>query len=162
MQKTLCQHLEMVYKSRILAGNLCCTVSQERFLARKMRIPLTMSIVPTLFLGVEYCATFQAALYIETHSLMHQSEFHAASVALSRAADKRKSLINIHKNGYTATLRRISSLLLDGIDAVVPRLGEINLPVLIIHGSEDTLVPIEASNIADKGIASSDKTYDVS
>ena len=64
----------------------------------------TMSIVPTLFLGIEYCATFQAALYIETHSLMHQSEFHAASVALSRATDKRKSLINIHKNGYTATL----------------------------------------------------------
>ena len=56
----------MVYKSRISAGNLCCTVSQERFLARKMRIR-TMSIVPTLFLGVEYCATFQAALYIETH-----------------------------------------------------------------------------------------------
>ena len=104
MQKTLRQHLEMVYKSRISAGNLCCTVSQERFLARKMRIR-TMSIVPTLFLGVEYCATFQAGLYIETHSLMHQSEFHAASVALSRAADKRKSLINIHKNGYTATLK---------------------------------------------------------
>ena len=103
MQKTLRQHLEMVYKSRISTGNLCCTVSQERFLARKKRIR-TMSIVPTLFLGVEYCATFEAALYIETHSLMHQSEFHAASVALSRAADKRKSLINIHKNGYTATL----------------------------------------------------------
>ena len=93
----------MVYKSRISAGNLCCTVSQERFLARKMRIR-TMSIVPTFFLGVEYCATFPAALYIETHSLMHQSEFHAASLALSRAADKTKSLINIHKNGYTATL----------------------------------------------------------
>ena len=93
----------MVYKSRISAGNLCCTVSQERFLARKMRIR-TMSIVPTFFLGVEYCATFQAALYVETHSLMHQSEFHAASLALSRAADKTKSLINIHKNGYTATL----------------------------------------------------------
>ena len=102
MQKTLRQHLEMVYKSRISAGNLCCTVSQERFLARKMRIR-TMSIVPTLFLRVEYCATFQAALYIETNSLMHQSGFHAASVARSRAADKRKSLINIHKNGYTAT-----------------------------------------------------------
>ena len=69
-----------------------------------------MSIVPTLFLGVEYCATFQAALYIETHSLMHQSEFHAASVALSRAADKRKSLINIHKNGYTATLKNFKTL----------------------------------------------------
>ena len=27
--------------------------------------------------------------------MMHQSEFHAANVALSRAADKRKSLINI-------------------------------------------------------------------
>ena len=72
-------------------------------MARKMRIR-TMSIVPTLFLGVEYCATFQAALYIETHSLMHQSEFHAASVAQSRAAYKRMSLMNIHKNGYTATL----------------------------------------------------------
>ena len=93
----------MAYKSRISAGNFCCMVSQERFLARKIRIR-AMSILPKLFLGVEYCATFQAALYIETHSLMHQSEFHAASVALSRAADKRKSLINIHKNGYTATL----------------------------------------------------------
>ena len=75
----------------------------------------TMSIVPTLFLGVEYCATFQAALYIETHSLMHQSEFHAASVALSRAADKRKSHINIHKNGYTATLI-IMCFLISAID----------------------------------------------
>ena len=93
----------MVYKSRISAGNLCCTVSQERFLARKMRIG-TMSIIPKLFLGVEYCATFQAALYIKTHSMMHQSEFHGARVALSRAADKRKSLINIHKNLYTTTL----------------------------------------------------------
>ena len=36
--------------------------------------------------------------------MMHQSEFDAANVALSRAADKRKSLINIHKNRYTATL----------------------------------------------------------
>ena len=90
MQKTLRQHLEMVYKSRISAGNLCCTVSQERFLARKMRIR-TMSIIPKLFLGVEYCTTFQAALYIETHSLMHQSEFHGASVALSRAADERNN-----------------------------------------------------------------------
>ena len=88
MQKTLRQHLEMVHKSRNLAGNLCCTVSQERFLARKMRIS-TMSII-SLFLGVEHCAKFQAALYIETHSLMHQSEFDAACVALSRAADKRK------------------------------------------------------------------------
>ena len=57
-----------------------------------------------LFLGIECCATFQAALYIETHSMMHQSEFDAANVALSQAADKRKSLINIHKNWYTATL----------------------------------------------------------
>ena len=37
--------------------------------------------------------------------MMHQSEFDAANVALSRAADKRKSLINIHNNRYTATLR---------------------------------------------------------
>ena len=94
MQKTLRQDLEMVYKSRISAGNLCCTVSQERFLARKMRIR-TMSI----FLGVEYFPTFQAALYIETHSTMRHSEFHVASFALSRAADKRKSLINIHAVG---------------------------------------------------------------
>ena len=38
--------------------------------------------------------------------MMHQSEFDAANVALSRAADKRKSLINIHKNRYTATLKK--------------------------------------------------------
>ena len=62
---------------------------------------------------------------------------------------------------HGALKARISSLIVDGIDAAVPRLGEISLPVLIIHGSEDTLVPIEASNIADKGIASSDKTYEV-
>ena len=37
--------------------------------------------------------------------MMHQSEFDAANVALSRAADKRKSLINIHNNWHTATLR---------------------------------------------------------
>ena len=36
--------------------------------------------------------------------MMHQSEFDTANVALSQAADKRKSLINIHKNWYTATL----------------------------------------------------------
>ena len=40
--------------------------------------------------------------------MMHQSEFDAANVALSRAADKRKSLINIHKNRYTATLSTIA------------------------------------------------------
>ena len=41
--------------------------------------------------------------------MMHQSEFDAANVALSRAADKRKSLINniIHKNRYTATLKLV-------------------------------------------------------
>ena len=40
--------------------------------------------------------------------MMHQSEFDA-NVALSRAADKRKSLINIHKNRYTATLRLLDT-----------------------------------------------------
>ena len=79
MQKTLRQHLEMVYKSRISAGNLFCTVSQERFLARKMRIRCQS------FLGVECCATFQAALYIETHSMMHQSEFDAANYNVRHA-----------------------------------------------------------------------------
>ena len=44
--------------------------------------------------------------------MMHQSEFHAANVALSRAADKRKSLINIHNNRYTATLMAASSVVL--------------------------------------------------
>ena len=43
--------------------------------------------------------------------MMHQSEFDAANVALSRAADKRKSLINIHKNWYTATLNTIVLIL---------------------------------------------------
>ena len=56
-----------------------------RLARRKMRIR-TMSIIPKLFLGfqvgVEYCATCQAALYIETHSLMHQSEFHTMLASL--------------------------------------------------------------------------------
>ena len=43
--------------------------------------------------------------------MMYQSEFDAANIALSRAADKRKSLINIHKNRYTATLRSDNSAL---------------------------------------------------
>ena len=43
--------------------------------------------------------------------MMHQSEFDAANVALSRAADKRKSLINIHKNWYTATIARKYALI---------------------------------------------------
>ena len=107
MQKTLRQHLEMVYKSRISAGNLCCTGESGEIFGVKNAYPYDVDF-PT-FLGVENCATFQAALYIETHSLMHQSEFHAASVALSRAADKRKPLINIHKNGYTATLTLLRS-----------------------------------------------------
>ena len=42
--------------------------------------------------------------------MMHQSEFGAANVALSRAADKRKSLINIHKNRYTATLTDVKNV----------------------------------------------------
>ena len=42
--------------------------------------------------------------------MMHQSEFDAANVALSRAADKRKSLINIHENWYTATLNWVTTL----------------------------------------------------
>ena len=95
MQKTLRQHLEMVYKSRISASNLCCTVSQERFLARKCGV----SVRCRLFFGVKYCATFQAALYIETHSMMHQSEFYVASVALSRAADKKSRSLIFIKTG---------------------------------------------------------------
>ena len=38
--------------------------------------------------------------------MMHQSEFHAASVALSRAADKRKSLIDIHYHCRSAMICR--------------------------------------------------------
>ena len=76
-----------------------------RLARRDFWLEKCVSVRCQLFLGVECCATFQAALYIETHSMMHQSEFDATNVALSRAADKRKSLINIHKNRYTATLK---------------------------------------------------------
>ena len=57
---------------------------------------------------------------------------------------------------------RIASLLIDQVDAVIPRLDEINCPVLIIHGSDDTLVPIEASRMALDSISSSDKVLEVS
>ena len=43
--------------------------------------------------------------------MMHQSEFDVASVALSRAVDKRKSLINIRITQYTATLRGFTDIL---------------------------------------------------
>ena len=45
---------------------------------------------------------------------------------------------------------------------MIPRLDEINCPVLIIHGSDDTLVPIEASRMALDSISSSDKVLEVS
>ena len=100
MQKTLRQHLEMVYKSRISASNLCCTVSQERFLARKMRIR-TMSII--LWCRI-LCNVSSCFIHWDTLTWCIRAEFYVASVALSRAADKRKSLINIHIDRYTATL----------------------------------------------------------
>ena len=55
-----------------------------RLARRDFWLEKCVSIRCQLFLGVECCATFQAALYIETHSMMHQSEFDAANVALSR------------------------------------------------------------------------------
>ena len=87
--KTLRQHLKWFIRVEFQLVTFAAQC-QERFLARKMRIRTVK-----VFLGVECCATFQAALYIETHSMMHHSEFDAADVALSRAADKRKSLIYV-------------------------------------------------------------------
>ena len=67
--------------------------------------------------------------------MMHQSEFDAAKVALSRAADKRKSLINIHKNRYTATLRRHLLLLIRKLQKLWPWSGDdsSNQTCLIFH-----------------------------
>ena len=50
-----------------------------RLARRDFWLEKCVSVRCQLFLGVECCATFQAALYIETH-LMHQSEFDAANV----------------------------------------------------------------------------------
>ena len=89
MQKTLRQHLEMVYKSQFQLVTFAARLTRRDFWLEKC-VSVRCRLFLLLFLGVEYCAMFQVALYIETHSLMHQSEFHAASVALSRAADKKK------------------------------------------------------------------------
>ena len=105
MQKTLRPHLEMFIRVEFQLVTFAAQLARRDFWLEKMRIR-TMSIIPwcRMLCNVSSC------IYIETHSMMHQSEFDAANVALSRAADKRKSLINIHKNWYTATLRLSKTL----------------------------------------------------
>ena len=46
-----------------------------------------------------WCLVLWCKILCNVTLMMHQSEFHAASVALSRDADKRKSLINIQNIG---------------------------------------------------------------
>lgn len=41
-------------------------------------------------------------------------------------------------------------------------IGAVNLPALLIHGTDDGIVPITASEFIFNNIASSDKTFEVS
>lgn len=51
---------------------------------------------------------------------------------------------------------------MNAIEAYQPRLNEISLPLLGIHGTDDTLVPIAASVLVNENIRSEDKTFEVS
>lgn len=53
------------------------------------------------------------------------------------------------------------SAFLKAMDIVLPRLNEISLPLLIIHGSDDGLVPIVASEILSNESSSEDKKFEV-
>ncbi len=52
--------------------------------------------------------------------------------------------------------------LLNAINDYLPRLNEISLPILIIHGTEDNLVSMTASNLVFNDTTATDKTIDVS
>ncbi len=50
---------------------------------------------------------------------------------------------------------------IEAINTSRQRVGEIELPVLVMHGAQDHLVPISASEFISSNIGSSDKTYRV-
>ena len=54
------------------------------------------------------------------------------------------------------------SALLKAIDNYLPRLNVISLPLLVIHGTDDTLVPIAASAVVFDNVSSRDKAFEVS
>ena len=50
----------------------------------------------------------------------------------------------------------------DAISVIREEMGTIGLPILIIHGSEDSLMPITASQFIYDRVSSSDKIFEVS
>ena len=54
-----------------------------------------------------------------------------------------------------------SSAMLKSIEIYQPRINEINIPLLIMHGTEDSLVPFSASQLVNDNASSSDKTFEV-
>lgn len=51
--------------------------------------------------------------------------------------------------------------LTDSIQEIHESIHKIRLPVLLIHGKEDTMVPISCSEFAYESISSDDKTFEV-
>ena len=54
-----------------------------------------------------------------------------------------------------------ASALVNSTLEIGPRMWEISLPILLIHGVEDRLVPIVASEFAYTNVSSEDKTFEV-
>lgn len=52
--------------------------------------------------------------------------------------------------------------LVDSICQIHERIHKICLPTLLIHGKEDTMVPISSAEFAHNNISSDDKTLEVS
>ena len=54
-----------------------------------------------------------------------------------------------------------ASAMLKSIEMYRPRINEINIPLLIVHGTEDSLVPFSASQFVNDNASSNDKIFEV-
>ena len=60
---------------------------------------------------------------------------------------------------YKGKIRaRTGREIMDAIAETVPRLGELELPMLITHGTADETVPVETASIVYNAVSSPDKT----
>ena len=50
---------------------------------------------------------------------------------------------------------------MESIEQIRPRIGEIKLPLFLMHGTNDRLVPFSASQFVHENIGAQDKTFEV-
>lgn len=55
----------------------------------------------------------------------------------------------------------LMAAMIDSIQQYQPRLNEISLPLFLMQGTDDQIVPLYASELVDANVSSVDKTYEV-